>query len=103
MAITKEYSQDKTECKVTFSLTKEFVNNFKTVCVLGDFNNWSPDEIIFSESEADGSFTAQIFLPTNNSYQFRYLGDGVQWFNESEADREVESYFKGFKNSEIDV
>ncbi len=103
MAIRKEYSQNKDECKVTFLLVKDFASNFNEICVIGDFNNWSHEINLFSESEADGSYSATLFLSANNSYHFRYLGDGVHWFNEPEADGEVESYFKGFNNSVITV
>lgn len=103
MSIKKEYSQNNAECKVTFILNKELAENFKKISVIGDFNNWNPDINLFSESESDGSYTATIFLPSNTSYQFRYLGDGVNWFNEPEADGEVDSYFKGFTNSVLKV
>lgn len=103
MAIKKEYSQNKAECKVTFTLSKDLADNFKRISVLGDFNNWNPDMDLFSESESDGSYTATIILQANYTYQFRYLGDGVNWFNETDADDEVDSYFQGFKNSVVNV
>ena len=103
MAIKRKYSRNKAECKVTFILTKKLVDNFNTICVVGDFNNWSHDENLFSETETDGSYSATIILPSNKSYQFKYLADGVHWFNETEADNEVDSYFKGSKNSVINV
>ena len=43
MAIKKEYSQNKSECKVTFILPKELTDNFNKISVTGDFNNWSPE------------------------------------------------------------
>jgi len=101
MAIKKRYSSNQAECKVTFILAKEFADNFHTICLVGDFNNWNHDKNIFTETEADGSHSATIILPTNTSFQFRYLADGVHWFNEADADSEVESYFEGFKNSVI--
>lgn len=103
MAIKKEYSQNNAECKVIFSLSKDLAENFNKISVIGDFNNWNPDMNLFSESESDGSYTATIFLPAHTSYQFRYLGDGVNWFNEPDADDEVDSYFEGFKNSVLKV
>ena len=103
MAIKKRYSRNKTECKVTFTLKKEFAKGFHTISLVGDFNNWHGGENIFVETESDGSYTTNIILHANKSYQFRYLGDGVNWFNEIEADDEVNSYFEGFKNSVIVV
>ncbi len=103
MSIKRKYSRNKAECKVTFILTQELAKNFKTVSVVGDFNNWDIKKNTFVETETDGSFTTNIIVPSNNSYQFRYLGDGVNWFNESEADQEVNSYFEGSKNSVINI
>ena len=103
MSIKRKYSSNKAECKVTFILTKELANNFNTISLVGDFNNWSVGTNIFAETETDGSFSTTIILPSNNSYQFRYLGDGVHWFNETEADQEVNSYFEGSKNSVINI
>jgi len=103
MAIKKEYSQNNAECRVTFQLDKEIASNFNQISVVGDFNNWSSEITSFSETDADGLHSATIILPANNSYQFRYLADGVHWFNDSEADDEVDSYFAGFKNSIINI
>jgi len=103
MSVKRKYSRNKAECKVTFIMTKELANNFNTVSVVGDFNNWDIKKNIFVETEPDGSLTTTIFVLSNNSYQFRYLGDGVNWFNETEADQEVNSYFEGSKNSVINV
>lgn len=101
MAIKKKYSQNKGECKVTFILSNELSKNFHTISIVGDFNNWSPNKNMFAETEPDGSFTTTIILHSNKSYQFKYLGDGVNWFNEIDADKEVNSYFEGSKNSVI--
>jgi hypothetical protein len=101
MSIKREYSQNKAECKVVFILSKDFAKKFNKISVVGDFNNWSIEKNIFAETEVDGSFSATIILSTNKSYQFRYLGDGVNWFNETDADKEVNSYFEGSKNSVI--
>ncbi len=101
MPIKKEYSQNKDECKVTFTLPKDLAENFSSISVLGDFNKWDPHKNQFYENEADGTFTSTVALETKKHYQFRYLADGVHWFNEAEADDEVDSYYKGFNNSVI--
>ena len=103
MALNKKYSSNKKSCKVTFTLPKEFVFNFNKVSLVGDFNNWSTNENLFSETEADGSYSVSVILESNKEYQFRYLCDGVHWFNEPEADKQVDSYVKGSKNSVIAV
>ena len=101
MAIKKEYSRGKKSCKVTFSIPKELGNKFEVISLVGDFNNWDPNTNIFTEIETDGTYSTTLVLPSGKHYQFRYLGDGVHWFNDDDADNEVEAYFEGSKNSVI--
>ena len=103
MALNKEYSHNKKECKITFILPKEFMSDFSKISLVGDFNNWDPDENLFTENQTDGSYSVEVILPSEHEYQFRYLCDGVQWFNEPEADKQVDTYFAGSKNSVIVV
>ena len=102
MGLKKEYSQDKKICKVTFTIQKEIAKNFGKISLLGDFNNWDPKANIFAETGADGEYIAVIELPAGNKYRFRYLADGVHWFNENEADDEELNDF-GSKNSVLKV
>jgi len=101
MAVKKEYSRGKKNCKVTFSIPKELGDKFDTISLVGDFNNWTPNKNVFTEIESDGTYSATIVLPSNKEYQFRYLGDGIHWFNEQMADKEVDTYLGGAKNSVI--
>lgn len=101
MALNKEYSHNKKECKITFTLPKDIVSDFSKISVVGDFNNWDPNVNVFTENQVDGSYSAEIVLPSSHEYQFKYLCDGVQWFTEPEADRQVDAYFAGSKNSMI--
>ncbi|VAX25742.1 hypothetical protein MNBD_IGNAVI01-1521 [hydrothermal vent metagenome] len=103
MAVKKEYSKNKKSCKVTFSIPKEIGDRFKMISLVGDFNNWDPKANIFSETEKDGTYSLSIVFDSGNEYQFRYLGDGVHWFNEHEADKEIETYFPGATNSIVIV
>lgn len=103
MSIKKKYSKNKKNCKVTFTVPKEIGDQFKTISLVGDFNLWDPKENIFLKTEKDGVYSASIILVSNNHYQFRYLGDGAHWFNEPDADKEVETYFPGARNSVVVV
>ena len=103
MSIKKEYSQNKELCKVTFQISKELGNQFDKVSVVGDFNKWNPSANYFSETEKDGSYLAVVMLESNQEHQFRYLGDGVNWFNEPDANMEVESFYPGAHNSVVVV
>lgn len=101
MAITKEYSQDKKVCRVTFTLSKEICENFKEISVVGDFNNWDPLLNKFSSKHPDGSSSIELVLDSGNEFKFRYLCDGATWLNEPEADAEVLTHYGDSKNSVI--
>ena len=103
MPIKKKYSQNKKKCKDSFSISKEIADNFTSISVVGDFNQWDRHENLFLEKAKDGSYSVSVVLESNKKYQFRYLADGVHWFNEIEADGEVDSYYKGSKNNLIIV
>ena len=102
MAIKKEYSKDKTICKVTFTLPKDFAQQFDTIAVVGDFNNWDPKANQFVVT-ANGDHAVSIDLEGNREYQFRYLGNGEVWLNETEAEKTVSSPYGESKNSVIIV
>ncbi len=102
MAIRKEYSKNKEVCKVTFVLPRDIARNFKTVSLVGDFNEWNPDANKFAETEKNGDYSVTIELPAGKKYQFRYLADGVHWFNEEEADGEIQTYV-GSYNSVLEL
>lgn len=100
MAIIKEYSKDKTICKVTFTLPKEIAEQFEEVALVGDFNNWDPKANLFSTAK-EGIHSVSVELETNKEYKFRYLADGYIWLNESDADKHVPTPFGDSDNSVI--
>ncbi len=102
MAIKKEYSKNGEICKVTFTIPREIAKDFKTISLVGDFNEWDPDANRFTETEKSGDYVVTIELPAGKKYQFRYLADGVQWFNEKDADGEVQTYV-GSYNSVLEL
>ena len=101
MAINKKYSQDKKLCQITFTIPKEICQNFDEICIVGDFNNWDPNQHKFSHKNPDGSSSIELVLDANKEYQFRYLCDGQIWLNEPEADAESLTHFGDAKNSLI--
>ena len=103
MAITKKYSNDKSIRHVTFILPKEICENFKQITIVGDFNNWDIHKNIFTHKNTDGSLSIDLDLDAGREYQFRYLGDGQNWFNEPEADRQVLTHFGDSENSVLVV
>jgi 1,4-alpha-glucan branching enzyme len=92
MAIKKRYSKNGEVCKVTFIIPRERANNFNSISLVGDFNEWNPDVHYFTETEKNGDYSVTLELPAGKQYQFRYLADGVQWFNDEEADGETTTY-----------
>ncbi|MEL7422371.1 MAG: glycoside hydrolase family 13 [Bacteroidota bacterium] len=83
--IKKQYSKTKPVCKVTFSLTKEQVGKKAEVRVLGSFNDWSWDKGLTMKSGKKG-YSASIELAAGTTYEFRYLVNGQDWFNDEAAD-----------------
>jgi hypothetical protein len=99
MAIKKEYSTDKTICKVTFTIPKEIAEQFEEISLVGDFNNWDPKANLFL-SKMEGVRSVSVELQTNKEYHFRYLGDSHTWLNDIDADKHVPNTF-GSENSYI--
>jgi len=103
MGIIKKYSEDKSICRVTFTLSKELSDNFDQVSLVGDFNDWDIHRIKFTRNTPEGSFTAEHDLVAGKEYQFRYLGNGHIWLNEPEADSHVLTHFGDSENSVLKV
>jgi 1,4-alpha-glucan branching enzyme len=65
----------------------------ESVCVVGEFNNWSHEAHPMGR-DGDG-FVATIPLEPGRAYRFRYLLDGERWENDWAADRYVPNEFGG--------
>lgn len=100
--IKKEYLKSQNICKVTFKLPRIAAPNAKTVCIVGEFNNWNiyanPMERLHS-----GDFKIMLELEPGREYQFRYLIDGNFWENDWNADKYVKSPFGDSDNSVVVV
>lgn len=97
MSIKKQILKSKPVCKVTFKVDKELAAGASNVSVVGDFNQWDPDAGSMKALK-DGSFSLTLDLETGREYQFRYLADGQNWFNDPEADRYEFSEFADAEN-----
>lgn len=86
--------KSKPVCKVTFRVSKEMANEAETVTVVGDFNNWDPIETPLNKLKS-GEFSCVLEVETGKDYQFRYLVDGKDWYNEPEADGYAANEFGG--------
>ena len=79
--ITKKYSKDGKNCRVTFKLPAEI--NSQTARIFSEFNNWVGENMTRQKA---GSFSYAITLPAGNKYRFRYLLDDNRWENDPQAD-----------------
>ncbi len=98
MAIKKQFIKTKPVCKVTFSLEAK---DAETVSVIGDFNNWNKTEGLLNKQK-NGVFKNVLDITTGESYQFRYLVDGI-YVNDSEADAFVWNEFANAENCVLEV
>jgi 1,4-alpha-glucan branching enzyme len=99
MSITKKFLKGKPVCKVTFKADATLVGEATTVALVGDFNDWSLDSTPMKASKA-GDFSASLDLEAGKEYAFRYVANGTEWLNDTEADKYVVSEF-GSENAVI--
>lgn len=100
VGIKKEYPKNKNVCEVTFTLPKIASLDAKSVCIVGDFNDWNI-HANHMKKQKNGGYTIKIKLQPGKEYQFRYLIDGSRWENDWNADRYVKSPYGGNDNSVI--
>ncbi len=86
MSIEKKVLKAKPVCKVKFVLSGESYKSASSVLLVGTFNNWTLGETPLKKSKT-GDWSVTLDLATGQEYQFRYLIDGTNWENDSEADR----------------
>lgn len=101
MSLKKQYIKTKPVCKVTFILAKDIAASASQAYLAGDFNNWEVGSIPMKRLKS-GEFTASIELEKDREYQFKYIIDGCEWINETEADKFVPNEFQS-ENSVVIV
>jgi 1,4-alpha-glucan branching enzyme len=102
VGIKKEYFKSRKTCKVTFRLPKIAATDAKSVCIVGDFNNWN----LYSnpmKKLKNGNYTVTLELKPGREYQFRYLIDESKWENDWNADKYVKSPYGDSDNSVVVV
>lgn len=98
MAITKQYLKTKPVCKVTFTVPAE---DAKEVVVAGSFNNWNNKKTKLKKLK-NGSFKGTVDLEKDNSYEFKYIVDGI-WQNEEQADAYAWNDYAASENSVLNL
>ena len=76
-------SGGKTVARVTFTLPESIWAD--TICLVGDFNNWNRTSHPF-QRDREGKWILIVDLELGRAYQFRYLVDGKEWMNDTQAD-----------------
>ena len=88
-------------CRVRFTLPQEAALEAETVCVVGEFNDWSPGAAPMKR-RTNGDFSVILDLERGRCYRFRYLIDGCKFENDWRADRyEANPY--GSEDSVVEV
>ncbi|NRB83807.1 MAG: isoamylase early set domain-containing protein [Winogradskyella sp.] len=98
MAIKKQYLKSKPVCKVTFSVPAE---EAKSVAVVGSFNEWNTEATELKKLK-NGTFKGTVDLESENSYEFRYIVDGV-YINDEQADAYAWSDFAAAENGVLNL
>ena len=88
--------------RITFRLPKVATTDSKSVCIVGDFNNWNTHASPMKKLK-DGDYSIELDLETGREYQFRYLIDQLQWENDRSADKYVRSVYGDSDNSVVIV
>ncbi len=102
VGIKKEYFKSRKTCKVTFRLPKIAATDAKSVCIVGDFNNWNLYANPMKKLK-NGNYTVTLELKPGREYQFRYLIDESKWENDWNADKYVKSPYGDSDNSVVVV
>jgi predicted flap endonuclease-1-like 5' DNA nuclease len=71
--------------KVSFKLPAEFVADAASGVLVGEFNNWNPEEGIYLQKQEDGSMIAELALAAGKTYEYRYLLSDGRWVNDLSA------------------
>ncbi|MGE5312052.1 MAG: glycoside hydrolase [Nitrospirota bacterium] len=100
--IVKEYLKKDQPCKVTFRLPRIAAADAKSVCIVGDFNNWSIHSHPMRKLKS-GDYTITLELEPGREYQFRYFIDEIRWENDWQADKYVKSPYGDSDNSVVIV
>lgn len=92
--IKKQFLKSKPVCKATFTLPADQVPAAASVAVVGEFNDWDITKGIPMKKDKN-VFKAIVELESGREYQFRYVADGSNWINDTEADKYVATPFGG--------
>lgn len=70
---------------ITFTLPAEALEGASEAFLLGDFNNWNPENAPKLEKQKDGSFKTVAKLEEGKTYEYRFLLNDGRWVNDYNA------------------
>ena len=89
--ITKKFMKSKPVVQVTFELPAHI--EAKEAAVVGEFNNWDGSANPLRKTK--GIWKTTLKLESGKEYQFRYLVNGNEWYNDDSADKYVANSIDG--------
>ncbi len=89
--------------KVSFKLPAEYVADAVSGVLVGEFNNWNPEEGIYLEKQEDGSMVAELALTAGKTYEYRYLLNDGRWVNDNSNKKFSDVYGYSIENCIVDV
>ena len=95
--IKKAPSKNPGKVLVTFELPSAIWA--ERVNLVGEFNDWNTTNLPLHQ-DRDGQWRITLELDAGREYQFRYLVNGTDWYNDWHADRYVPNPF-GSDNSVV--
>ncbi|NOR64455.1 MAG: glycoside hydrolase [Candidatus Scalindua sp.] len=98
----EKFLETKKVRRITFRLPKVAATDAKSVCIVGDFNNWNTHANPMKKLK-DGDYRIELNLELGREYQFRYLIDQLKWENDRSADKYVRSVYGDCDNSVVIV
>lgn len=72
--------------KIDFLLPADVAAGATSGILLGDFNNWDPNNGVALKQQKDGSLKASVSLQSG-SYEYRYLLNDGRWVNDTQASK----------------
>ncbi len=91
--IKKEPGPQENLVAVTFELPDTIWA--ESVELMGDFNDWGRKPLPMQRGRSDEQWRITINLRRGKEYQFRYLVNGSEWYNDWDADRYVPNPYGG--------
>ncbi len=89
--LKKKFFKTKPTCQVTFHLPEDV--EAKEANLVGEFNAW--DATATPMKKVKGVWKTTLELEKDREYQFRYVVDGGEWYNDEAADNYVPNFIDG--------